>query len=194
MTALNRTRPLRRILLRGLAGAVAIACIYAAYCAVLIQSGNVHALAGGQIYRSAQLDAADLQAVVTAHGIRAVLNLRGANPGQDWYDTEIAATRSLGVLHYDIGISARQVPTAAQLTDIVEIMRTAPKPLLIHCQAGADRSGLAAALYRFAVVQEPAADAAGELSLRYAHFPYLFNRTGAMDDAFDAYVLAAGRS
>lgn len=181
-----------RLLLRGLAVAVAAACMYGAYCVALIQSGNVHEVAGGQVYRSAQLDAADLRALVAGHGIRAVLNLRGANPGQDWYEAELAASRALGVAHYDLGISARHPPTPAQLAEIVELLRSAPKPLLIHCKAGADRSGLAAALYRFAVADEPAAEAAGELSLRYAHFPYLFNHTGAMDGAFAAYVQAAG--
>lgn len=160
------------------------------YCAVLIGSGNVHALDGAPVVRSGQLDGAALQAVLRAHGVRAVINLRGAHPGTGWYDTELAVSRAAGAAHADLALSARAIPTQATMERLVDLLRAAPKPVLIHCRAGADRSGLAAALYRYAIGHASAEAAARELSVRYAHFPYLFNRTGAMDAAFTAYVQA----
>jgi hypothetical protein len=71
------------------------------------------------------------------------------------------------------------------------ILRSAAKPLLIHCKAGSDRTGLVAALYRYAVAGEPAEQAVSELSLHFGHFPYLTSETGAMDDSFGTYVLNA---
>ena len=163
---------------------------YAAYCGILIATGNLHTVAPGEIYRSAQLDRPELGAVIAYYHVRSVLNLRGANPGSAWYVDELAATRQAGAAHYDIALSARRMPAPAQVARILDILRTAPKPLLIHCRSGADRTGLVAALYRYAIAHQPAARAAGELSLRYGHFPYLTSPTGAMDASFAAFVRA----
>ena len=43
------------------------------------------------------------------------------------------------------------------------------KPLLIHCQSGADRSGPAAALYLAAIARHGEAAAEDQLSIRYGH-------------------------
>nr|WP_234894951.1 tyrosine-protein phosphatase [Sinorhizobium meliloti] len=54
-------------------------------------------------------------------------------------------------------------------------MQTAPKPILIHCQAGADRTGLAAMLYlqQIAGIDEEISER--QLSVRYGHIglPYI---------------------
>ena len=123
-----------------------------------------------------------------------MLNLRGGHPGEAWYDEESAASRELGLAHYNYPISAKRVVTARQIAEIIDIVRQAPKPLLVHCKSGADRAGLVAALYRFALAGAPAADADHELSLIYGHFPYLTSRSGAMDASFWAYVHEAPRS
>ncbi|HKS89095.1 MAG TPA: dual specificity protein phosphatase family protein [Stellaceae bacterium] len=159
-----------------------------AYSGVLIWDDNFHAVRAGVLYRSAQPSGADLRSAAQRHGIRSVLNLRGANPGSAWYDEEIAASRALGLVHYDYALSARRFVTGRQIGDLIAILRAAPKPLLIHCMSGADRAGLVAALYRYAVMGVSAADADRELSLVYGHFPYLTSRTGAMDRSFWAYV------
>ena len=93
-------------------------------------------------------------------------------------------------MHYDYPISAKRVVTPQQIGEILDIVRQAPKPLLVHCKSGSDRAGLVAALYRFAEAGASADEADGELSLAYGHFPYLTSRSGAMDDSFWAYVRA----
>ena len=187
---------LRRRALRALAVLLLAAGLsggaYAGYCGVLIATGNFHEVAPGALYRAAQMDGPTLDATLAAHGIRAVLNLRGANPDSDWYRDEIAVAARRGVAHYDIPLSARRPLSAPEMARLLNILRTAPKPLLIHCRSGADRSGLVAALYRYAVAHDPAAEAARELSLRYGHFPYLTSPTGAMDASFAAFVAAQG--
>jgi protein tyrosine/serine phosphatase len=105
----------------------------------------------GGLYRSAQLSENELQMAIRHHEIRAILNLRGAHPGQSWYDDEIAVSKALGVAHYDYALSAYRVVTDNQITELLGIIRHAPKPLLVHCKSGADRTGLVSALYRFAI-------------------------------------------
>jgi protein tyrosine phosphatase (PTP) superfamily phosphohydrolase (DUF442 family) len=159
-----------------------------AYCGVIIYQGNFNAVEAGILYRSAQPDRDDLVAAARQHGIKSVLNLRGRNPGSPWYDEEIAASRELGLAHYDYPISAHRLVTRQQIAEILEIIRQAPKPLLVHCKSGSDRAGLVSALYRFALAGATAEDADQQLSLVYGHFPYLTSRSGAMDDSFWAYV------
>jgi len=48
-------------------------------------------------------------------------------------------------------------------------MRDAPKPLLIHCKAGADRTGLASALYLGALEHQTRETAGWQLSILYGH-------------------------
>jgi hypothetical protein len=52
--------------------------------------------------------------VVRDHGIKSILNLRGAHSGQSWYDDEVAVSGELGVAHYDYGLSAGRPVTGKQ--------------------------------------------------------------------------------
>jgi protein tyrosine phosphatase (PTP) superfamily phosphohydrolase (DUF442 family) len=161
---------------------------YALYCGIIIETGNFRAVDPGVLYRSAQLGDQDLQAYARRYGIKSVLNLRGSHPGEAWYDGEMDAVHQLALVHYDYPLSAKRFVTPRQIADLLDIVRRAPKPLLIHCRSGADRSGLVAALYRYAVDGADADNADAQLSLLYGHFPYLTSRSGAMDASFWAYV------
>ncbi len=95
----------------------------------------------------------------------------------------------MGVNHFDFGLSAHREVTDEEMEQILAVIRAAPKPVLIHCQMGADRTGLVSALYLYSIKEKSAAEAGRELSMRYGHFPYLFWRdTKAMDDSFWRYV------
>ena len=150
-------------------------------------SGNIHPVEVGIVYRSGQLTGGELEQTIAAHGIRTVLNLRGANPGQSWYDDELSATQARGAAHYDYRLSARRPVTAAQAEEILQLIRNAPKPILVHCKTGADRTGLVSALYQLSR-GVPASEAERELSLRFGHFPWLGSRSVAMDNSFRVYV------
>ena len=163
-----------------------------AYWGAIQYQGNFHAVKEGAFYRSAQLSKDELQRTIREHKIRSVLNLRGAHPGQAWYDEELAVSQSLGVAHYDYSLSAHRFVTGQQISEVLGILRDAPKPLLVHCKSGADRTGLVSALYRLAEERENAHQADRELSLVYGHFPYLTSRSKAMDDSFWAFVGTQG--
>ena len=90
--------------------------------------------------------------------------------------------------HYDVKLSAIREVDSGTLETILAIMWQASKPLLMHCQSGADRSGLIASLYLFAIEGQRAEAAAQQLSLFYGHFPYLWSRSGAMNRSFWRYV------
>jgi protein tyrosine/serine phosphatase len=139
------------------------------YVGYLQLSGNVHSVVAGEIYRSAQPSTAQLTAYASRYGLRTIVNLRGANSGRPWYDREVAASAHLGVAHVDFRMSASRELTQAEAERLLAILNAADKPLLIHCQSGADRSGLAAALYLAAIARHGEAAAEGQLSIRYGH-------------------------
>jgi protein tyrosine phosphatase (PTP) superfamily phosphohydrolase (DUF442 family) len=193
----QRSRPIRWIVRSLAVVGVAIGLTAASiggYAAVIIYQGNFSTVSPGIVYRSAQLSGPELESVARQYGIKSVLNLRGRNVGSPWYDEEVAQSQALGLVHYDYGISALRLVTSRQIADILDILREAPKPLLVHCMSGADRAGLVAALYRYAVAGESAEEADRELSLLYGHFPYLTSRSGAMDDSFWAFVNGTEKS
>jgi hypothetical protein len=151
---------------------------------------NVHAVVPGAVYRSAQLSPKRLANLIDADRVRAILNLRGARPGTEWYEAEIAVAAHFGVEHVDFELSAvREVPIP-RAEELVALLQRLPKPLLIHCEAGADRSGLAAALYRYAAVGDAPIDAGHQLSALYGHLPIFGSGTAAMDRSFEEYVRA----
>lgn len=96
--------------------------------------------------RSAAPAQAGLAAFVLEKGIRTVLNLRGVSPEQAWYREEVVAAKTSGAVLIDLRLSDRIELSDDQIAGLVATLRTAPRPLLIRCKAGADRSGLAVAL------------------------------------------------
>jgi undecaprenyl-diphosphatase len=193
----TRPRPIARLMRSLKIAGVSVGLIAAAiggYWGLVQYDSNLHTVSAGTLYRSAQLSKDETRWAVQEYRIKSVLNLRGAHAGQGWYDDEIAAAAELDLAHFDYRLSAKRLVTSQEIEEILGIMRKAPKPLLIHCKSGADRTGLVAALYRFSETGASAADADRELSLLYGHFPYLTSRTAAMDDSFWAFVHSGARA
>lgn len=165
-----------------------VAALFLGAYAWIHHDGNIHVVEAGQFYRSQQLNSNQLAAVIDKYRIRSILNLRGTNPGTPWYSREIAVSQSMEVAHVDYALSARQRVSAEQIDEILDLIKTAPKPILVHCQAGADRTGLISAIYLLEVAGKDANEADQQLSLRYGHFPYLTSKTSAMDDSFWSYA------
>ncbi|HQS44922.1 MAG TPA: tyrosine-protein phosphatase [Xanthobacteraceae bacterium] len=139
-----------------------------------------------EVYRSAQPTPKLISEYVAAHGIRTIINLRGANMGNAWYDAEISEAHRLNVTHLDFRMSARRELSLPEVRALIHLMETAEKPILIHCQAGSDRTGLASALYLAAIKKADEAEAEGQLSIRYGHFSLPFIPEYAMDRTFEA--------
>jgi len=147
---------------------------------------NQHEVVPGLLYRSAQLPAGEFVSLAKQSGLRTVINLRGENVGQDWYDAQYRAAKELGVGFLNYRMSASRELTVEQMTELAQMLRDAPKPALIHCGSGSDRSGLACALFLLEAGHPPEA-VADQLSLRFGHFPYLWSGSWAMDNSLKAY-------
>jgi protein tyrosine/serine phosphatase len=138
--------------------------------APLTITDNFRIIADGQAYRCAQLDPSTLKAVAADYHIRTIINLRGENDTNCWYQRERAAAQALGVTLVDIPLSAHRLPTRENLLRLYDTFKSADGPILIHCKGGADRTGAVAALWRMTVRGESRDTAARELSLFSGHF------------------------
>lgn len=165
------------------AAAVAITGIY---LGALQISNNFHETIPGELYRSAQLSPGDLARYSKEYGIRSIINLRGSNEGKPWYNAEVDEAKATGVEHIDFRMSARQELTQAQAGQLIDLMRNAPKPLLIHCRSGSDRTGLATALYVAAIKKGSEFDSEWQLSLAYGHIALPYTAAYAMNKTFEA--------
>lgn len=139
-------RSLRRVLF--LATAVAIAVAVAGPLRSYVFSSNLHAVVPGEIYRSAQPSDDRLAEWIDELSLRSVVNLRGRKSQDDrrWLREEIETAERAGIEHVSIRMSAADIPPAPTLRKLVKTLDTAPRPLLLHCKAGAERSALAAAV------------------------------------------------
>ena len=155
--------------------------------------GNFHEVEQGTVYRSALLGSEKLEHAIDRLGVKTVLNLCGEQPGVEWYEGEVEVSRRRGVKFVSMGLSANTALDPAQMAKLTDALREAPKPLLIHCRAGSDRTGLASAIY-VATHGGSYRDAQAQLSLYYGHFPYFGSKSVAMDITLERfYESVAGR-
>jgi protein tyrosine/serine phosphatase len=127
---------------------------------------NIHTVIPNQIYRSAQLPPEKLTALIQAKHIKSILNLRGDNMKQEWYQHELAISQTLQVQHYDLALRAYRLPAWQSVEQLIDLINAAPKPLLIHCEGGSDRSGLASAI-ALILVDKPLETSKQQFSFRY---------------------------
>jgi protein tyrosine/serine phosphatase len=155
------------------------------YLGILQAVNNFHEVLPAELYRSGQLKPHEISDYHDKYKIQTIVNLRGENKGEDWYDGEKETAEKLGMTHIDFPMLSERELTKEEAQNLIALMRDAPKPILIHCQAGANRTSLASALYMAAVEKDTEEESEEQMSLRYGYFPLVFRYTKAMRQSFD---------
>ncbi len=138
-----------------------------------ILGDNFYEVQAGQLYRSAQMSTVSFEKYIQKYGIKTVINLRGASPGEPWYEQEADLMKQLNVLHINIPMSAKRLPHRQDLLTLLDAFQNAPRPILIHCKEGADRTGEASALWQMLYMGKSKEQAMSMLSPKYGHFASL---------------------
>lgn len=113
----------------------------------------------GVLHRSGQMRPEHFRAVLARAGIRTVVCL---NPGEQDYEENIA--RELGVRYVTFPMPGSGQGEARYFHDYLKILgEPENRPLLVHCNAGAYRTGAAVALYRVVYQGWTLKDAAREM-------------------------------
>jgi hypothetical protein len=131
---------------------------------------NFHWVVPGVLARSAQAWLGFLGPFLRAHGIASVLNLRGPNPNHKWWVYEKRVCEARGIVHVDVMLNSRRLPTRQMLINLLDAFDAAKAPVLVKCSGGQDRSSFAAALY---LLHTKGAGAIGEAHGQFARWPYL---------------------
>ena len=120
-----------------------------------------------ELYRSAQPSGEEWTALA-AMGIKSVINLRLFGGGHD-------AVGNSGIKTYYLRWNAGFI-SENDLVELLKLVKQAPKPVLIHCFHGSDRTGAAVAAYRVVFQNWTPADAADELvNGGFGHHRIYFN-------------------
>lgn len=130
-------------------------------------------------------------AAYAAMGIKSVLNLRGVAK-QPYYLFEEESCATLGMTLVDSQMAARRAPKTRELLRLLDAFETIERPFLIHCKSGADRTGLAGALYLMIHENASLEEARKQLSFRYLHIKR--TRTGVLDHFLDVYAARVAQS
>jgi hypothetical protein len=131
---------------------------------------NFHWVVPDHCARAAQAWAGGVGAFLERRGIKALINLRGRNDDLSWWRNETGATAARGIAHLDAMLDSRKLPTRAMLVRLIEAFDSAPRPFVLKCSGGQDRTSFAAALY---LVHRGGWDAIPAARAQYARFPYL---------------------
>lgn len=133
---------------------------------------NIHVIQPGVFVRAAQLDERTLENLVKKEGIRTIINLRGEGTGKDWYEAELNVVRRNNLDLVNIGMSADRLPHRKDLIKLLDTFRDAKRPMLVHCKAGVDRTGEAAAIFQMLYMNKSKTEALEMLSPKYGHFEF----------------------
>lgn len=127
-----------------------------------------------------------------ARGIKTVINLRGLRnavpqPGFYWLEKDHVAANGMTLV--DFRAWSREAPRPEFIIGLNDIFHEITYPAIMHCKSGADRAGIASALYLFLKERRPLDEALQQLTYRYGHVKS--GKTGVLDHFFDTYLAAA---
>ena len=152
-----------------------------------------------EIYRSGQPDEDEMYSMSTFECIKSVLNLREHHSDKDMIgkrkakiykmtdNNDVVLDREVNILKiklYEIPLEAGKI-TEADLVTILRTVKNAPKPILIHCRHGSDRTGAVVAACRIVFENWSVERAVAELedpkfghhAALYKNIPQLIRKT-----------------
>lgn len=142
---------------------------YIMYTSYMRISQNFYEVDPGKFYRSAQMTKGELEDTIAKYGIKTVISMRGNPPSLFGQEREIQTLSREKVEFHPFALEMDFFPSKKDLNEILELMHTAPKPILIHCRTGADRTGMISAIYELEEMKQPKEKALEQLSFRYWH-------------------------
>ncbi len=135
-------------------------------------SKKIYSVVEDRVYRSGQLSGNTLEKFIKDKGIKTIVNLRGDSKDAQWYISESELAKKYNVQLYDIRLSPHDLPKYKKLVNILDIIHTSGKPILIHCNKGVDRTGMVSALALAVEQDPPLSELKKQFSLRYGVFPF----------------------
>lgn len=126
---------------------------------VIHRQFNFHIVEPG-IWRSSQPNEVSIRRM-KKYGLKTIINLKTSKEVNNW---ERLLAEESGINYYHFPMDCDHIPDEQTLKEIVDLMHDlANQPVLVHCQAGKDRTGLIIAFYKMKFSQEKFNDIYNEL-------------------------------
>jgi uncharacterized protein (TIGR01244 family) len=133
------------------------------------------------LYRGAQPQPGGVKKL-SELGIKTVINLRGASEDTQ---KEQAEAEAAGMRYFNIPMSALGRPTDEQIKRVLTVIEARENwPVFVHCQRGADRTGVIVAVYRI-LRDQWTADQAIDEAKRFGMAGIQFRKKGYISDYHD---------
>ena len=136
----------------------------------------------GLMYRSNQPYPFQLKKDLTNLKIKSVINLRGERDCSSYY-LESSFCKKNHIKLYNYPISSREIPSKEKILGFFHLLDNIKYPCVMHCKSGADRAGLAAALYLIYKNHSTVKEAKKQLTFKHLHIRYA--KTGILDHFFE---------
>jgi len=170
-----------------------IACLFAAaYMIYMDEFSNFHTVKKNELYRSSAMDMDELEYFLPKYNIKSVINLRGKPKNDVHFTDEMEIIKRLGIEYYELNFASTKAPTPKDIEQLMSAFDKAGKPILIHCEAGSDRTGLACAIWKLCIEKDTREDATRQLSIRYGHIA--IGETSVLDDFFKDFRCAGNKT
>lgn len=141
-------------------------------------------LVGDGVLRGPQPNPMQISYLARAFGIRTIVNLRGPTEFGS-YALERDICERKGIRLENCVLWSRDPPTREQIHAFKTIIERIEYPALLHCKSGADRAGMASALYLILKEKRPVAEAARQLD---GNGHLKAGPTGVLDAFFASYL------
>ncbi|RCL03207.1 MAG: hypothetical protein JSC189_000351 [Candidatus Tokpelaia sp. JSC189] len=149
-------------------------------------TGNFHEIIPGEFYRSGQPKPQDLDNFRRLYGIRSIINLRDDISYAELDDEKNSAEKA-NMTFYHFPFSSKKVLPIGEIQKLADMMKQAPKPLLIHCNHGANRTGLTAAVYLAEIAGKNTFLSGWQLSPYYGYIPLPVFGRYMMNESWNLY-------
>lgn len=130
---------------------------------------NFHEVEKGLCYRSKQLTPEKLASYIKEYGIKTVINLRKESTSKSLRSEKDVCNRA-GISFIHIPLDGKKLPDKKSVAAMLKTLESAPKPFVIHCLIGRDRTGLFCALYALKCQNKSLSEALTQLSFeKFGH-------------------------
>lgn len=158
-----------------------------AYTSIFRISKNFYEIDPGKYYRSAQLTKFELEDAIKRYGIKTVISVRGYPQPILNDEPEAETLERLGVGFQKYDLTTDYFPSKADIVSIIKALKNAPRPILVHCRTGADRTGMISAIYQIEEMKRPKQEALDQLSFKYWHVQQFHPAMSAFVEAYQGY-------
>lgn len=180
MSVLPPAAPLQRVTLR-----TWLIALFVDHGVLRLLHRNWHRV-GAQAFRSNHPLPHQVRAAARA-GVRTIICLRRVKGARAPCALEMQACAEAGLAFVECGLNSRAAPRKEDIYRLNDMFAQVDYPVLLHCKSGADRAGLASALYLLLHEGRPVAEAQRQLALwPFGHVRQA--KTGVLDFFLQRYA------